>query len=245
MKILIVDDESLARERLHRQLQELSAESDINCEIFEAENGFIALEQTEKYNPDIVLLDIRMPGMDGIETANKLAELNTPPAIIFTTAYDEYALEAFDSHAIAYLLKPIRKEKLNKAIHSAKQLNRLQLQNIQHEDDEPKEDYLSVRIHSGVRKIELSDIYYFLADQKYVTVKYREGEVLIEESLKSLEKRFSDTFIRIHRNALISKQQLKAIRKDQQGRYLTELKDVDEKIEVSRRHVAAVRKFLG
>lgn len=102
-----------------------------------------------------------------------------------------------------------------------------------------------MRIHSGIRKIDINDIFYFLAEQKYVTVKYREGEVLIEESLKSLESRFSNTFIRIHRNALISKKQLKAIRKDQQGRYLTELKDIDDKIEVSRRHVAMVRNFLG
>ena len=241
MKILIVDDEQLARERLHRHIQEIDAD----YEIIEAENGLVAIEQSERHNPDIVLLDIRMPGMDGIEAANKLSELATPPAIIFTTAYDEYALDAFDTHAIAYLLKPIRKEKLEKALQSAKRLNRVQLQNIQQEENVPKEQYLSVRIHSGVRKIELADIYYFQAEQKYVTVKYRDGEVLIEESLKSLESRFSDAFIRIHRNALISKQQLIAIRKDQQGRYLTELKDVDEKIEVSRRHVAAVRKFLG
>jgi len=241
MKILIVDDEQLARERLHRQLDELNE----GYEIIEADNGLAAIEQSQKYNPEIVLLDIRMPGMDGIEAANKLSELETPPAIIFTTAYDEYALKAFDSHAIAYLLKPVRKEKLNTAIHSANRLNRVQLQNIQHENNETKEQYLSVRIHSGVRKIDLNDIYCFHAEQKYVTVKYREGEVLIEESLKSLESRFSDKFIRIHRNALVAKQQLKAIRKDQQGRYLTELKDIDEKIEVSRRHVAAVRKFLG
>lgn len=245
MKILIVDDEQLARERLQRHLQELGAQSDgTHYEVIEAENGLVALEQTEKYNPDIVLLDIRMPGMDGIETANKLSELATPPAIIFVTAYDEYALDAFDSHAIAYLLKPIRKEKLDKALQSAKRLNRVQLQNIQHKNDTPEKSYLSVRIHSGVRQIELDDVFYFQAEDKYVTVKYREGEVLIEESLKSLEKRFSEQFIRIHRNALISKQQLKAIRKDQQGRYLTELKDIDDKIEVSRRHVTAVRKFL-
>ena len=241
MKILIVDDEPLARERLKRHILEIDAEH----ETIEAENGLVAIEQSEKNNPDIVLLDIRMPGMDGIETATKLSELETPPAIIFTTAYDEYALDAFDTHAVAYLLKPIRKEKLDKALQSAKRLNRVQLQNIQQENDTPQEQYLSVRIHSGVRKIEINDIFYFQADQKYVTVKYREGEVLIEESLKSLEARFSENFIRIHRNALISKKQLKAIRKDQQGRYLTELKDVDEKIEVSRRHVAEVRKFLG
>ncbi len=241
MKILIVDDEQLARARLHRHIQEISS----SYEIIEAENGLIAIEQSERNNPDIVLLDIRMPGMDGIEAANKLSELPTPPAIIFTTAYDEYALDAFDAHAIAYLLKPIRKEKLEKALHSAKRLNRVQLQNIPQQENVNTEQYLSVRIHSGVRKIELADIYYFQAEQKYVTVKYRDGEVLIEESLKSLESRFNNTFIRIHRNALVSKQQLIAIRKDQQGRYLTELKDVDEKIEVSRRHVAAVRKFLG
>lgn len=241
MKILIVDDEQLARERLQRHLLEL----DSSYELIQAENGLVALEQSKQHNPDIVLLDIRMPGMDGIETATKLSELETPPAIIFTTAYDEYALDAFDTHAIAYLLKPIRKEKLDKALQSAKRLNRVQLQNIQTEESETQDKHLSVRIHSGVRKIELDDIFYFQAEQKYVTVKYREGEVLIEESLKSLEARFSETFIRIHRNALISKQQLIAIRKDQQGRYLTELKDVDKKIEVSRRHVAAVRKFLG
>lgn len=240
MKILIVDDEPLARERLHRHLQELNN----SYEIIEAENGLVALKKTEQHSPDIVLLDIRMPGMDGIETANKLSQLTTPPAIIFTTAYDEYALDAFDSHAIAYLLKPIRKEKLSKALQSAKQLNRVQLQSIQLKESKTKEQYLSVRIHSGIKKIELNDIFYFQAEQKYVTVKYREGEALIEESLKSLEARFGEMFIRIHRNALISKQQLKAIRKDQQGRYLTELKDIDEKIEVSRRHVAAVRDFL-
>jgi two-component system response regulator AlgR len=241
MKILIVDDEPLARERLHRHIQEI----DDDYDIIEAENGLAALQQSEQHHPDIVLLDIRMPGMDGIETAGKLSELETPPAIIFTTAFDEYALDAFDSHAIAYLLKPIRKEKLEKALLSANKLNRVQLQNITKDERSTQEQHLSVRIHSGVRKIDLKDIFYFLAEQKYVTVKYREGEVLIEESLKSLEARFSETFIRIHRNALISKQQLTAIRKDQQGRYLTELKDLDEKIEVSRRHVATVRKFLG
>ena len=241
MKILIVDDEPLARERLQRHISEI----DNNYEIIEAENGLTALQQSEKHAPDIVLLDIRMPGMDGIETASKLSEFETPPAIIFTTAYDEYALDAFDAHAIAYLLKPIRKEKLENILKSAKKLNRVQLQSIQKNNSESQEQHLSVRIHSGVRKIELKDIYYFQAEQKYVTVKYQGGEVLIEESLKSLEARFNDYFIRIHRNALISKQQLTAIRKDQQGRYLTELKDIDDKIEVSRRHVAEVRKFLG
>ena len=240
MKILIVDDEKLARERLNRLLLELKPDTDI----FEAENGLVALEQCENNNPDIVLLDIRMPGLDGIATAYKLSELRTPPAIIFITAYDEYAIDAFESHAVGYLLKPVRKEKLDKAINSAQLLNRVQLQNISQQVTTPELLYLSVRIHSGLRKINLDDIYYFLAEQKYVNVKSKAGEVLIEDSLKSLEKRFPQHFIRVHRNALISKKQLKAIRKDQQGRYLTELNDVEEKIEVSRRHVALIRKFL-
>jgi len=171
MKILIVDDEQLARERLQRLLLEI----DSSYELIQAENGLVALKQSEQHNPDIVLLDIRMPGMDGIETASKLSAFETPPAIIFTTAFDEYALDAFDTHAIAYLLKPIRKEKLNKALQSAKHLNRVQLQNIQAEESETQDKYLSVRIHSGVRKIELNDIFYFQADQKYVMVKYLEG----------------------------------------------------------------------
>jgi len=248
MKILIVDDEQLARERLQRHLNDIAVTADTAYELFEAKNGLVALEQTQKHNPDVVLLDIRMPGMDGIETANQLSQLETPPAVIFVTAYDEYALDAFDANAIGYLLKPVRKEKLKKALASANKLNRVQLQALQTENNSENETqeelHLSVRIHSGVRQIDLEDIFYFQAEHKYVTVKYRDGEVLIEESLKSLENRLSKHFIRIHRNALISKQQLKAIRKDQQGRYLTELKECDEKIEVSRRHVATIRKFL-
>jgi len=245
MKILIVDDEKLARDRLQRHLQELGAAT----EIFQAENGLNALAQSEKYNPDIILLDIRMPGMDGIETANKLSTLDTPPAIIFVTAYDEYALDAFDSQAIAYLLKPVRKEKLDKAIQFANKLNRAQLQNLQLANNKPSKQTLSVHIHSGIRQIDLDDIYYFFAEQKYVTVKYQDSDiitqVLIEDSLKSLEQRFEENFIRIHRNALVSKSYLKAIRKDQQGHFLTELKGIDDKLEVSRRHVASVRDFLS
>lgn len=245
MKILIVDDEPLARERLKRHLTDIDAA----CELFEADNGLTALAQSEKHHPDIILLDIRMPGMDGIETANKLSQQETPPAIIFITAFDEYALDAFDAQAIAYLLKPVRKEKLANALQSANKLNRAQLQYLQLSSNTPATEYLSVRIHGGVRQIELSDIYYFLAEQKYVVVKYRDGdtiaEALIEQSLKSLEDDFSESFIRIHRNALVSKQQLKAIRKDQQGHFLTELKDSEDKLEVSRRHVAAIKDFLG
>jgi len=247
MKILIVDDEKLARDRLQRHLQELELAA--ATEIFQAGNGLDALSQCELQKPDIILLDIRMPGMDGIETANKLSELKTPPAIIFVTAYDEYALDAFDSQAIAYLLKPVRKEKLDKAIKTANRLNRAQLQNLQLINNKDNKQTLSVHIHSGIRQIELEDIYYFLAEQKYVTVKYRDSDVitqvLIEDSLKSLEQRFEENFIRIHRNALVSKRYLKAIRKDQQGQFLTELKGIDDKLEVSRRHVASVRNFLS
>lgn len=242
MKILIVDDESLARDRLYRMLGEIHHD-DSQLELEQAANGIEAVEKVKQLNPDLVLLDIRMPGMDGIEAARKISELEIPPAIIFTTAYDEYALDAFDSQAIAYLLKPIRKEKLEKALHQASRLNLAQLNHLNHEENQ-EASYISVKIHGGLRQIDLDDIYYFLAEQKYVTVKYKEGEVIIEDSLKSLEDRFEQGFIRIHRNALVSRNQLKAIRKDQQGRYLTELKDIKDKLEVSRRHVSVIRNFL-
>lgn len=240
MKILIVDDEQLARERLRRHLTELDAAA----QLYEAENGLIALQLSEKHKPDIILLDIRMPGMDGIEAANQLSQQTTPPAIIFITAYDEYALDAFDSQAIAYLLKPVRKEKLAKALQSANRLNRAQLQHLQPSNNLPAEQYLSVRLHGGIRQIELNNIYFFLAEQKYVTVKYNDGEALIEDSLKSLEARFNDRLIRIHRNALVNKQYLVAMRKNKQGQFFAELKDNETALEVSRRHVAAVRQFL-
>lgn len=239
MKILIVDDEALARERLQRLIEELDAGEVVG----QAANGKQALQEVERLTPDLVLLDIRMPEMDGIETAQHLSELPTPPAVIFVTAYDEYALHAFETRAVDYLVKPVRRERLLKALGSAQRITKAQIQSLQlTTGSEPLT--ITARIHGGVRQIDVDTIYYFQAEHKYVTLKYAEGEVIIDDSLKSLEQQYGERFLRIHRNALIAKNQLKAIRKDQLGQYWAELKDLPQRLEISRRHVAAVRQYL-
>lgn len=241
MKILIIDDEPLARQRLRQIIEELGfAEL-----IVEGSNGEQALQLCQQHQPDIVLLDIRMPGMDGIEAARHIMKLETPPAIIFTTAYDQYALSAFDTHAVDYLLKPIRKERLAEALESAKRLTKVQMQNINIEgQDSSRRKNISARLGGELRLINIGDIRYFLAEQKYVTVRYGEGSVLIEESLRSLEAEFDDLFLRIHRNALVAKNSIEALEKDKNGGHKIRLSDIDESLEVSRRHLPNIRKVM-
>jgi two-component system response regulator AlgR len=241
MKILIIDDEHLARQRLRQVIDELGVAN----EILEGGNGEQALELCQQHQPDIVLLDIRMPGMDGIEAAQHIMKLETPPAIIFTTAYDEYALSAFDSHAVDYLLKPIRKERLAEALESAKRLTKVQMQNLNVEGQTSSQrKHISARLGGELRLISIDDIRYFLAEHKYVTVRYNEGSVLIEESLRSLEAEFQGQFLRVHRNALVAKKAIAALEKDKSGGHKIKIKDVEEMLEVSRRHLPNVRKVM-
>ena len=241
MKILIVDDEPLARQRLRQIIEELGVAS----LMVEGSNGAQALQLCQQHQPDVVLLDIRMPGMDGIEAARHIMQLEAPPAIIFTTAYDQYALSAFDTHAVDYLLKPIRKERLAEALESAQRLTKVQMQNINIEgQDNSRRKHISARLGGELRLINISDIRYFLAEQKYVTVRYGEGSVLIEESLRSLEAEFDDLFLRIHRNALVAKGSIEALEKDKSGGHKIRLSDIDESLEVSRRHLPNIRKVM-
>ncbi len=240
MKILIADDEKLARERLRGLVTELS----LGEVVGEADNGQAVLQQTEQLQPDVILLDIRMPGMNGLETATHLDQLDNPPAVIFTTAYDEYALQAFEAHAVDYLLKPVRRERLIKAIKSVKRLSQAQLAGIQGNTDQAGISHISAKDHSGIKLVPVENIFYFQAADKYITVYHQQGRVLIEEPLKSLQERLSERFIRIHRNALVAKHLLSALEKDDEGRYYVRLQGVDEALEVSRRHVAEIRQLL-
>lgn len=242
MKILIVDDEPLARSRL-QTLLEMRPDLQI---VGEASNGRQALELVQQHQPDVVLLDIRMPGMDGMEAAEHLNKLPSPPAIIFTTAYDQYALQAFKSHAVDYLLKPIKQQQLHQALQAATQLTRAQLQSLAQLQQEQHSTpmHISARVQGGVRLVPINEVLYFLAEHKYVTVCYRGGEVLIEEPLKSLEHKFTDQFIRIHRNALVARRFIKALRKDSEGRVLLQLQHGDKQLEVSRRHLPQVRQLI-
>jgi len=241
MKILIVDDEPLARQRLRHLLKDQP-----NCVVVgDAVNGRDALEQTEKLMPDLLLMDIRMPGMDGLEAARHLDLMENPPAIIFTTAYNEYALEAFDVHAIGYLVKPVRAEKLQQAISSASRPALAKLSEIDKKDPAVSiRKYISARVRGNIALVPVKDIYYFYAEHKYVMVRHKEGELLIEEPLKSLEDEFSETFLRVHRNALVAKDHLGGFSKNKQGHWQVTFRDIEQCLEVSRRHTAQVRKVV-
>ena len=236
LKVLVVDDEPHARERLRSLLAELP---DVDV-VGEAINGQQALAHTHDLAPDIVLLDIRMPGMDGIETARHLNALEEPPAIIFTTAYDEYAINAFDTHAVGYLLKPIRKEKLTASLARASRLTRPQLHKLTAAHNDSGRTHVAARHRDGLRLIPIEDIQFFFAEQKYTTVRHVNGEDLIEDSLRSLEEEFGSVFVRIHRNALVSVRYLERIERNA-GQYFVRLRGCEAPLQVSRRMAGELR----
>ena len=183
-----------------------------------------------------------MPGMDGIETARRIAENPAPPAVIFTTAFDEYALSAFDAQAVAYLLKPIRREKLAAALAQAGRLTRPQLaQAAAVARFAPQRTHIAVKVRDTTRLIPLAEVRCFIADQKYVTVRHEAGEDLIEESLKSLEEDLGTSFVRIHRSALVNIAYLAAIERNATGQYCVRLRERDERLVVSRRMASELR----
>jgi two-component system response regulator AlgR len=238
LRVLIADDEALARERLRSLLAEIGDAQVVG----EAADGEEALRKLDTCDPDIVLLDVRMPGLDGIETARRIAENPAPPAVIFTTAFDEYALKAFDAQAVAYLLKPIRREKLAAAIAQAGRLTRPQLaQAAAAARFAPQRTHIAVKVRDSTRLIPTAEIRCFVADQKYVTVRHAGGEDLIEESLKSLEEDLGASFVRIHRNALVNVAHMAAIERDAEGQYYVRLRERDERLAVSRRMASDLR----
>jgi len=233
MKVLIVDDEPPARERLRRLLGEIE-----DCEVAgEAGNGNEALTACATLKPDVVLLDVRMPGLWGIEVAQHLSTLGDAPAVIFTTAYGDHAIDAFDAQAIGYLLKPIRKEKLARALTHASRISAPRLaQATRTANIEHRREHVCARLGDQLRLIALADIRYFFADQKYVTVHHKGGQDLIDEPLKELSQEFTADFIRIHRNALVAEKQIAAIERGDDGQYSIRLRECDAVLPVSRRH---------
>lgn len=240
MKVVIADDEALARERLKRFLKELPA-----CEVVgEAAEGGRAVQLCQEQHPDVVLLDIRMPGMDGLEAARHIITLAEPPAIVFTTAYGDYALQAFETQAVDYLLKPIRKERLEQALGRAERLSATRLEALREEGGKRARTHLSITSHGTLRLVPLSEVLYFQADMKYVTARTRSEELLLDESLKALEEEFGDRLLRIHRNALVMKEALAGMERDSAGGSYALLRDVPEKLEISRRHLSEVRRWI-
>jgi len=240
MKIIIVDDEKPARDRLKRLLADLE-EYEV---VTEARNGSEAVAFTEQFEPDIVLLDIRMPGMDGLEAARHIFNAENPPAIIFTTAFSDHALEAFETHAVDYLLKPVKIDRLKEALTSCSRLNRAQIKDrLEGIGLNEVRNHICARVRGNLVLIPLEEIYYFHAEQKYVTVRHSGGEVLIEEPLKALELEFSEDFYRIHRNALVRLDKVSGMRNNADGHQVF-FNEIDDRMEVSRRHLPGVRKIL-
>lgn len=240
MKVVIVDDEPLARERLRRLMAEFPGYEIVG----EAGDGGQALKLIRDQLPDLVLLDIRMPGMDGLQVAHALAEDPMPPAVIFTTAFSEHALSAFDASAMAYLLKPIKKEKLREALQRARRPSRATELRVE-AASRPRRDFVLATTRDGLVRVPADDIVYFLADQKYTTVHHLHGEVLIEESLKTLEQDFAPWFLRIHRKALVATRFILALERGKgEEHHLVRLRHATEALPVSRRRLAEVRRHL-
>lgn len=242
MNVLVCDDEPLARERLSRMVQDAG-----HTVVGRADNGLEALDMVRLHQPDVVFLDIRMPQMDGIQCADALTRLHNPPAVIFVTAFDQHAIDAFRTQAIGYLLKPVSREDLAGALQRAARLNAAQLthlRQLEQPDARPVRKHIVARTHRGVELIPIDEIYFFLADQKYVTVRHAGGQVLIDETLKELETEFGDRFLRIHRNALLAVQHLEGLEMVSNGQYQVKFRSIPERLAVSRRHLPQLREKM-
>jgi two-component system, LytTR family, response regulator AlgR len=241
MRLLIADDEPLARNRLRSLVSELPGMEIVG----EAGSGREAVELAAALKPDTVLLDIQMPGMDGLEAARHLAGFEPPPAVVFCTAYDEHALAAFEARAVDYLVKPIRRERLQQALERARRLSGEGLAGLQSDFPNARvRTHLCARLRGNMRLIALDEVRYLQADEKYVVVHHARGEDLIEESLKSLETEFGARFVRIHRNCLVARAELQELRRTPDGHYLAVLRHDDHQLEVSRRCLSQLRHMV-
>ncbi|HEY4529086.1 MAG TPA: LytTR family DNA-binding domain-containing protein [Luteimonas sp.] len=240
MKVVIADDEPLARERLRGLLV---AHPDVEV-VAEAGDGRTALQACADHEPDLVLLDIAMPGIDGLEAARHLAAFEPRPAVVFCTAYDAHALSAFEAAAVDYLVKPVRPERLHAALDRVRTFNAGLERSRAADGDGKRRTHLCARLRGSLRLIPIEEIHYLQAEEKYVVVHHARGEDLIEESLKSLEEEFGERFLRIHRNCLVARHELVELRRDPEGHVHAILRHGREPLEVSRRCVAPLRELL-
>jgi len=239
LNILIADDEAPARNRM----RDLLAEIENVTVVAEAKNGKEAIDLALETKPDLMLLDIRMPLMDGIEAAQHAQKLEPKPHIIFTTAFDAYAIKAFDLNAIDYLLKPIRLERLQTAINKAHALKPKQMESLK--PLQKTRTHLSIHERGRVLLIPIETIIYLRAELKYVTVRTAEREYLIEESLTNLETEFGERFIRLHRNCLVARYFIagyeKRLNQDNEPQWVALLKEISETVAISRRQQYLIR----
>ena len=244
MKLLLVDDEPLARQRLAGLLRDLGGHEIVG----EAGNGREAVERAAELGADVVLLDVAMPVMDGLEAARHLATLPSPPALVFCTAFDQHALAAFAAAAVDYLVKPVRPERLAEALERARRQRGstapAPVPGAMPIGADRRRSHLSARLRGSLRLIPIDDVRYLQAEEKYVVVHHARGEDLIEESLKSLEIEFADRFLRIHRNCLVAADEFAELRRGPDGQVHALLRHGGEPLEVSRRCLPVLRERL-
>ena len=240
LRVLIVDDEPLARARLRALLE---AQPGVQV-VGEAADGLEALAACIAHTPELVLLDIAMPGIDGLETARRLGVLQPRPAVVFCTAFDAHALSAFEAQALDYLVKPVRGERLADALDKVRTFLAGRGNRQADAPSAQARNHLCARLRGSLRMIPVEDIRYLQADEKYVVVHHARGEDLIEESLKSLETEFAGRFLRIHRNCLVAREQIVELRRSPEGHTQAVLRDVAAPLEISRRCLPQLRETL-
>jgi two-component system response regulator AlgR len=243
-RIFIVDDEEPARERLKELLADIADELPSTV-VGEARNGLEAIERVPESGAELLLLDIQMPGMGGLEVARHLAGLEKPPTVVFVTAHERHAVEAFELNALDYLLKPVRAERLAVALKKASSPNREQLAKAA----EGAREYLSVAERNRIVLVPVGEIVFLRAEQKYVTVRTRSREHLIEEALVSLEREFAATFVRIHRNCLVARAAIRGFERgggaEDEPHWLVVLDGLEERLPVSRRQWPMLRELVS
>ena len=243
-RILIADDEAPARARLRDLLDECRERFPLAI-VDEARNGREALEVLNREKVDVVLLDIRMPEIDGLEAARHIAGMASPPAIIFTTAFDTYAIKAFEVNAIDYLLKPIRVERLLAALAKARAAAPVSREALDAASNQPRR-HLSVHERGKIHLVPVTDILYLRAELKYVTVRTVEREFLVEESLTRLEEEFGEAFVRVHRNCLVARSAVAGFERnaeESESGWAVVIKGTGEKLPLSRRQHHVVKQF--
>jgi two-component system, LytTR family, response regulator AlgR len=246
LRVVIADDEGPARHRLMDLLEDCSQSVPAQV-VGEAASGGELIELLENVSADLVLLDIRMPGMDGIEAAQQLLAMEKPPAVIFTTAFDVYAVKAFEMHAVDYLLKPIRLQRLHDALKRIKREAPLTPSVLEGLAAEAR-SHIPVSERGKVTLVPVDKILYMRADQKYVSLKTQEHEYLLEDSLTRLEQEFCDNFVRIHRNCLISRAHIAGFERggeDGEGQWEVMLRGTTERLLVSRRQQHVIKQLAS
>lgn len=238
LRVLIVDDEAPARQRLRDLLADIASARVVG----EAADGREAIARMQQLAVDVVLMDIAMPVMDGLEAARHLVRLDQPPAVVFCTAYDAHALAAFEAGALDYLLKPIRKERLVEALARVRRFTTDDADALR--SSTRARSHLSARLGGSLRLIPFSETHYFVAEEKYVVVHHAHGEDLIEDSLKALEEEFPEQLVRVHRSCLVVCDEVAQLDRDGDGHASIRLRSGAGPLEVSRRCLPGLRERL-